>query len=112
MTNHQVKRHGNALLQAVQIGLQAEPVYPPRNMRPDDRFLARVEALKQWRKQKAHQMEVESDIILPRDLLHSLASRNPREMHTLSDCLSDVPWRFQHYGEEILKILEKARGGK
>jgi ribonuclease D len=112
MTNHQMKRHSKALLQAVQRGLQAEPVYPQRNIRPDDRFLARVEALKQWRKHKAHQMEVESDIILPRDLLHRLASRNPQEMQTLSDCLLDVPWRFQRYGEEILKALKKVQGGK
>jgi ribonuclease D len=112
MTNHQMKRHSKALLQAVQRGLQAEPVYPQRNIRPDDRFLARVEALKQWRKHKAHQMEVESDIILPRDLLHRLASRNPQEMQTLSDCLLDVPWRFQRYGEEILKALKKVQVGK
>jgi ribonuclease D len=109
MTNHQMKRHGKSLLQAVQRGLQAEPVYPQRNVRPDDRFLARIEILKQWRKQKAHQMKVESDIILPRDLLHMLASRNPRDLQALSDYLSDVPWRFQHFGEEILKALKKAQ---
>jgi ribonuclease D len=112
MTNHQMKRHGTALLQAVQRGLQAEPVYPPRNVRPDDRFLARVEALKQWRKQKARQLEVESDIILPRDLLHRLASHNPQEMQAVSACLPDVPWRFQRYGEEILRALKRAQGGK
>lgn len=112
MTNRQMKRHGKALLQAVQRGLQAEPVYPQRNMRPDDRFLARVEALKQWRKQKAHQMRVESDIILPRDMLNKLASKDPRDMQELSVCLSEVPWRFQHYGEEILKTLEKVKNKK
>jgi ribonuclease D len=109
MTNHQMQRHGKGLLQAVQRGLQAEPVYPQRNIRPDDQFLERVEILKQWRKQKAHQMKVESDIIMPRDLLHKLASRNPRELQALSDYLSDVPWRFQHFGEEILKALKKAQ---
>jgi ribonuclease D len=112
MTNRQMKRHGKALLQAVQHGLQAEPVYPQRNMRPDDRFLARVEALKQWRKQKAHQMHVESDIILPRDILHKLASHNPQQMQALSDNLSEVPWRYQHYGEEILKALKKVQDKK
>jgi ribonuclease D len=109
MTNHQMQRHGKGLLQAVQRGLKAEPVYPQRNIRPDDQFLARVEILKQWRKQKAHQMKVESDIIMPRDLLHKLASHNPRELHALSDYLSDVPWRFQHFGEEILKALKNAQ---
>lgn len=110
MTNHQLSRHGKALLQAVQRGLQAEPVHPPRNVRPDDRFLARVEVLKQWRKLKAHELEVESDIILPRDLLHVLAARNPQEMGALSECLSDVPWRRERYGEEILKVLMKVKG--
>ena len=107
MTNHQMNRHGKALLQAVQRGLQAEPVHPPRNLRPDNRFLAKVEALKQWRKLKAKELEVESDIILPRDLLHVLAARNPQDMHTLSECMSDIPWRRKRYGEEILKVLKK-----
>ncbi len=107
MTNHQVSRHGKAILQAVQRGLQAEPIRPPRNIRPDERFLARLEALKQWRKQKAHQLEVESDIILPRDLLHRLAAKNPQNSQVLSDCMADVPWRRERYGEEILKALKK-----
>jgi ribonuclease D len=110
MTNHQMDRHGKALLQAVQRGLQAEPVYPPRNVRPDDRFLVRVEALKQWRKQKAKELEVESDIILPRDILHQLAAKNPLDMDTLSECLVEVPWRRERYGQEILVVLRKLAG--
>jgi len=110
MTNHQMSRHGKALLQAVQKGLEAPPIRPPRNTRPDDYFLARMEALKQWRKLKARELKVESDIILPRDLLHQLASRNPLEAEALADCLSDVPWRRKQYGEEILAVLRKARG--
>jgi ribonuclease D len=107
MTNHQMNRHGKALLQAVQRGLQADPVHPPRNVRPDNRFLAKVEALKQWRKRKAQELEVESDIILPRDLLHVLAARNPQDMGALSECLSDIPWRRERYGDEILNVLKK-----
>jgi ribonuclease D len=110
MTTHQVNQHGKALLQAIQRGLKAKPVYPPRNSRPDDRFLMRVDALKQWRKQKARELQVESDIILPRDMLHKLAAQNPQEMRTLSECLSEVPWRRERYGEEILMLLGKKRG--
>ena len=109
MTHHQLNRHAKALLQAVQRGLKAKPIHPPRNIRPDDRYLARVEALKQWRKQKARELEVESDIVLPRDLLHQLASRNPLEPKALADCLSDVPWRRERYGDEILKVLGKLK---
>ncbi len=107
MTHHQVSRHGRAILQAVQRGLQAEPVRPPHNVRPDDRFIKRVEALKRWRKQKAQDMQVESDIILPRDLLNLLANKNPHDMKALKGCLADVPWRRKQYGEEILKTLNK-----
>ena len=107
MTNHQMDRHGKALLQAVQRGLLADPIYPPRNVRPDDRFLARVEALKQWRKQKAQELEVESDIILPRDILHQLAAKNPQDMDAISDCLAEVPWRRERYGVDILNALKK-----
>jgi len=110
MTSHQMDRHGKALLQAIQRGLQAQPIHPPRNVRPDDRFLARIEALKLWRKQKAKELEVESDIILPRDLLHQLAAKNPLEMDTLSDCLAQVPWRRERYGQEILIVLRKVAG--
>ena len=109
MTHHQLNRHAKALLQAVQRGLKAKPIHPPRNIRPDDRYLARVEALKQWRKQKARELEVESDIVLPRDLLHQLASRNPLEPKALAVCLSDVPWRRGRYGDEILKVLGKLK---
>ena len=107
MTQHQLNRHGKALLQAVERGLQAEPVHRPHNARPDERFLGRLDALKQWRKQKARQLGVESDIILPRDLLHRLALQNPQGEQTLAECLQDVPWRHKQYGEEILKVIRQ-----
>jgi ribonuclease D len=107
MTNHQVGRHGKALLQAVGKGLKATPVHPPRSTRPDERYLARMEALKQWRKEKARELKVESDIILPRDLLHELAARNPRDEKALGECLAGVPWRREQYGGEIVKTLAR-----
>jgi ribonuclease D len=110
MTQHQVDRHGRAILQAVQRGLHASPIHKPHNVRPDERFLARGEALKQWRKHKARELEVESDIILPRDLLYALANKNPQDMEAIAECLRDVPWRREQYGEEILKVLRKVEG--
>lgn len=110
MTSHQMNRHGKALLQAVQRGLEAPPIRPPRNIRPDDRYLTRMEALKQWRKSKAKELGVESDIILPRDLLHQLASHNPLSEDALAECLAEVPWRRKRYGEEILQMLRTVRG--
>ncbi len=69
--------------------------------------MQRVEALKRWRKQKAQELQVESDIVLPRDLMHQLATKNPQNMKSLKACLAEVPWRRERYGEEILKVLNK-----
>jgi ribonuclease D len=47
-------------------------------------------------------MEVESDIILPRDILESVVTRDPQNISDLKKVMADVPWRWEHYGEEIL----------
>jgi ribonuclease D len=106
MSRKQIRRHGDALLQAVQRGLQSEPVNPPRHPRPNEKYLARVEALRSWRKMVAHEMGVKSDVILPRDLLNELASQNPHREKELADVLEQVPWRMENFGDEILSVLD------
>jgi ribonuclease D len=100
-----VKRHGEALLGAVQRGLRAEPVYAPRSPRPDERYLNRLEALRSWRKTTAEKMGVYSDVVLPRDLLHAIASANPHGKKELSQALHRAPWRLERFGDEILNLL-------
>jgi ribonuclease D len=98
-------RHGNGLVHAVERGLQNQPLYRSRSPRPDERFMQRLEALRVWRKAEAHTMGVESDVVLPKDLLFCLANNNPRTQEELADLLSSTPWRLEHYGEKILKAL-------
>lgn len=107
MTNGQISRHGAGLVSAVARGLQAPPVYPPQQKRPDEAVLERIDALRNWRKATAARMGVKSDIILPRDLLHALAEKNPRTMEELAVILREVPWRMENFGEEILALLRK-----
>lgn len=107
MTNKQVRRHGQALLNAVQRGLRAEPKYPPSSPRPGGDYLDRVDALRYWRKTMAKKMGVNSDVVLPRDLLYSIASRNPRTERDLQAILEQVPWRRQRFGDQILEILDR-----
>lgn len=106
MSNRQVRRHGEALLHAVERGMNAEPVYPPRSPRPDDNYLDRVDALRYWRKMTARRMGVNSDVVLPRDLLYAVASKNPRTSRDLKKILAQVPWRFEHFGDQILDVLD------
>jgi ribonuclease D len=109
MTQGQIHRHGFALLQAIERGLQAPPLYYTRSPRPEEQFLSRLDRLRQWRKKAAQEMGVKSDVILSRDLLYSLAEQNPQDRAALGDLLSEVPWRCTHFGDQILKVLQKQK---
>jgi ribonuclease D len=104
----QIERYGKELLAAVQRGLAASPLFPPYTPRPDEAFLNRLEALRHWRKKTAQKMGVQSDVILPRDLLHTLAEHNPQTEDALAVLMKDVPWRFAHFGKQILEVLAAA----
>lgn len=106
MSARQVQRHGEGLLRAVERGLESEPLYPPRARRPDYDYLERVDALRYWRKTTARQMGVNSDVVMPRDLLYTIASKNPRLERDLNAILDEVPWRRERFGEEILEVLD------
>lgn len=105
MSQRQVRRHGSQLLRAIQRGLRAKPIYPPRSPRPDRGFLERQEALRGWRKRTARDMGVPSDVVLPRDLMNTLAQRAPSSAEELAGVLSDVPWRLERFGDQILEVV-------
>lgn len=99
------QRYGAGLLAAVERGLTGPPAYRPYAQRPDDQMIWRLENLRDWRKSTARVMGVESDIILPRDIMETIAERNPRNMDELSQIMASIPWRLNHFGREILELL-------
>ncbi len=103
-----IQRHAEGLAKAIQDGLASKPEYPPRKERLDDSYLAREKALRDWRKIKARKMNVNSAVVLPREILYSLISQNPKTRAELASALKDVPWRLERFGEEILSILQEA----
>jgi len=105
MSDSQMRRHADELLAAVQQGLESPPIHAPRTRRPNESYLMRVEALKQWRKSRARKMGVNSDVVLPRDLLYEVAVRGPEQRDELGEILREVPWRLEHFGEEIYNLL-------
>lgn len=111
MSSGQLRRHGKGLLMAVARGLQAPPVYPERAPRPSDAYLTRLDMLREWRKETARQWGVESDVILPRDLMFLLAERNPRQPADLAAVLQAIPWRLEHFGDQLLAVLTKSQRG-
>lgn len=106
MSQKQIQRHGKALLNATRRGLRADPIPPQRRPRPNNRYLGRIDALRSWRKAVAREMGVSSDVVLPRDLLYEIAAKNPRGEGDLIEILVQVPWRMEHFGDEILGVLD------
>ncbi len=102
LSERQVSRWGAELLAAAARGAAAPLVKRKPAKRPDDAVLRRLDALKAWRKKVAAQMGVDSDIVLPRPYLVSLAERGGREMKSI---LESSPTRLEQYGEQILKVL-------
>jgi len=106
LSNKQVKRWGKAVMQAVEKGQSAPIVKPQQPERPDDAYLSRLDALKTWRKNAARKMKVESDVVLPRPLMESIAESAPRSIPELSDLLSGSAWRMARFGPQILKAVK------
>lgn len=107
MSASQIHRHGKSILEAVEQGLQTNPVRLPRTPRPSDDYLERLDKLLDWRKKTARRMGVMSDVVMPRDLLTEIAERNPDQRADLQAVLKDSPWRYRHFGPEILELLQR-----
>jgi ribonuclease D len=109
LSTRQVMRWGKSILRAVEKGQAAPLIKPQQPGRPDEAFLSRLDALKTWRKSAARKMQVESDVVLPRQLMESIAERAPRSIPELSGLLSDSPWRMARFGPQILKVVKGRR---
>jgi len=106
MTPGQVRRHGRALLKAVWEGKQSPPTKRPRTMYLDDQVINLLEALRNWRKLMARKVGVESDIVLPKDILEKVGHSRPATKKELAALMKDIPWRLQEYGDQIFRITQ------
>jgi len=106
MTPGQMRRHAQNLLRAVERGLAAHPLRPPRHAPDPDEVRERYERLRQWRKQKAQARQVESDVIMARDAMIEIARQAPRTFADLERIEGLGPWRRKMYGEEILSVVQ------
>ncbi len=102
-----VARFGKGLLAAVQRGLRAPPPRRPRPQRVPDEVMQRYTRLRNWRKRRAQERGIDSDLILPREMLWEIARRRPRTPEALRSIMQPLEWRFQQYGDEILRLIER-----
>ena len=107
LTMRQMDIYASDILEAVRRGRQAGPVRRPVSRRPDETFLRRLDALRQWRKSAAKKLGVESDVVLPRPFMHAIAEKNPKNLEALAALMPESPWRLEEYGVKILELLTK-----
>jgi ribonuclease D len=100
-----IDRHGSGLLAAVERGIVGPPAYRPYIQRPSDDLLWRLDQLRNWRKMTAREMGVESDVVLPRDMMEAIAERDPHSLDDLAAVMDGLPWRMKHFGQEIVRLL-------
>ena len=105
----QTRRYGVGILKAVRHGLRAEPPSPPRRNGPQasDQVMRRFDALVAWRRDRANERGVGSDVVVSKDALWQLAKSPPRNLEELAASGQIGPWRVKMYGEEILRVLNE-----
>jgi ribonuclease D len=107
LTERQCRHFGAEILRAISRGKQAAPLSRPRPSRPDQAYLQRLDSLSEWRKDRAQETGLESDIILPKSWMQAIAEKNPRDLRELAALMPDSPWRLKHYGAAILEAVGK-----
>jgi ribonuclease D len=103
--SQKISHYSAGLWQAYQRGLARPPLHRTRQPRPDDSFLHRLDVLRDWRKKTGKSKGVESDIILPRDVMETIAKVNPKTWEEIEPLMSHLPYRLEHYGQQILQVL-------
>lgn len=106
------RRYGRRLLEVLdRAKAQSVPARPSRRKgRPDEEAAARFEALKAWRRAEAERRGVEPDVVIPNEDLWRVAGEFPHDLPDLRASGALGPWALDHYGEEIVAVLARARG--
>ncbi len=108
MSPSQTRRYGQILLDAVKLGLHSNPPTPPvPEPSADPAIVERYTALREWRKARALERGVESDVIISKDALWTLAERFPDNLDQMDGVPGLGPWRRGVYGIEILEVIRR-----
>lgn len=115
LTSHQMRSYGSGILAAVARGVQAPPPKPPKravngDSRPDVDTLARYEALRLWRSERARERGVDPDVVLTNNALMAIARLAPISPESLAATKTMGPAKLEEYGKSILEVLRRVNG--
>lgn len=106
LSKNQLNWHAEQLLAAVRQGLKDTPPKPPKHPRLSDAQSERYEKLHYWRKTTAQAAGVESDVILPKDIMMEIVLSGAENPQKLDQMMSAIPWRRKRYAKQILDVIK------
>ncbi|MBI2761395.1 MAG: HRDC domain-containing protein [Chloroflexi bacterium] len=109
LTPLQADRYGSGLLAAVRAAQNAPTPEPPRGNGPppDQRVIARYDALRAWRKEVAAERGVEPDVLLPNAALRALSRAAPRSVEEAAFVAELGPWKTRAYAAQIVRVMRE-----
>jgi ribonuclease D len=104
------RRFGVEILKSITQAQRQDPSFleaPPRNnWKPVSRTTKqRLEALRHWRQEKAHQLNLHVGVVFPANVLENLAVTPPTDVDELARLPGMRQWRVREFGSEITEIL-------
>jgi ribonuclease D len=105
LSSSQISQHAEWLIGVVETAANYPPPKEPVTSGPTEAVRIRYELLRQWRKERALQRGIASDMILPREALWELANVNPLTLPDLEKIHNLGAWRRQEYGQELVNLL-------
>jgi len=107
-----VRRYSDAFLEAIARGQTAELPQPPQHLPPPPEISDLYIALHTWRKNQATARGVESDVILSKQVLWTLAYQAPRDLDALNSVKGFGPWKQAQYGSAVLEVIQSFMSNK
>jgi ribonuclease D len=104
-----IRIYGDDILDAIERGHKNKP---PKNhpIAHNDPIISdRYVVLHQWRKEKAIQRSIESNMVMTKDVLWRIARIKPTSIEELMSVEGIGKWRIANYGEEILNVVATFR---
>jgi ribonuclease D len=102
-----VERHGRWLVEAVLVGLRADPPPRPPKRSRDDTIAQRYEAMRAWRNSEAARHGVPGEVIVPNDALRAIARHVPKTFAELGALGVLGPRRLAAHGERLLEAMKR-----
>jgi ribonuclease D len=105
-----LRRHADELVAAVRranaLPEDELPVIPrsPRPVVPPE-VVSRGARLKEWRRERAAELEVDVSVVLPQRLIDRLATAGPRDAAGLAEVEGLRRWRIDAFGDDMLRAM-------